>query len=554
MSWNQPSTRISNPYNSRSNNSNSVKLRNNFNKKEPTFRKIDFSNLNKTNTINEMNRTARSLYITPTLKNTKQYNYNNNNITDNIINNEHPFYKTEYKEQQINSDEIDKIGIFKNLESSKKKLIQKNLKTDKFKNNEKILIQGNEGNKLYIIKQGKVDFFLNSKYVKSKFEGDNFGSDSLISDNSKNLETIVANGQVECYTLKKEIFKNILNKELRDYFLNQFYLNDYSIELKDLDNIILLGSGSYGFVHLVRSKLNKHLYAIKALDLMQIKEENILSRVEIEKSLLLRMDHPFIAKCVRYIKNDVYLFYIMEFVRGKELFDVMREINLFNKEQTQFYSASILEVINYLHKQKIIYRDLKPENIMIKEDGYIKFIDFGTVKEIRDKTNTFIGTYSYMAPEIFKGNGYSFQVDMWSLGIMMYEFFVGKLPFGDDFDDEEEPMKFYNVLMTENLEFPSYIYDEDFKDLIKKILVKDSSKRLNQYEKIKGHPFFKDFEWERLKVLDLPAPYTFKLKDKINMNNARPYLDYIKSLNKTPLYKKFQSTRQIKFQEWYDDF
>ena len=134
------------------------------------------------------------------------------------------------------------------------------------------------------------------------------------------------------------------------------------------------------------------------------------------------MDHPFIAKAVNYIKNNVFLFYIMEYVRGKELFDVMREINLFNKQQTQFYGASILEVINYLHKQRIIYRDLKPENIMIKENGYIKFIDFGTVKELRDRTTSFVGTYSYMAPEIYRGTGYSFQLDMWSLGVMMYEF------------------------------------------------------------------------------------------------------------------------------------
>ena len=347
-----------------------------------------------------------------------------------------------------------------------------------------------------------------------------------------------------------------MNKEIKDYFLNQFFLNDYSIELDELENIKLLGRGSYGFVNLVRNKNNRHLYAVKALDLMQIKEENILKRVESEKNLLLRMDHPFIAKAVNYIKNNVFLFYIMEYVRGKELFDVMREINLFNKQQTQFYGASILEVINYLHKQRIIYRDLKPENIMIKENGYIKFIDFGTVKELRDRTTSFVGTYSYMAPEIYRGTGYSFQIDMWSLGVMMYEFLCGKLPFGDKLDeDEDDAMKYYNALMKENLTFPSFIKDNDFKDLIQKMLVKDPRKRLDKYSNIKEHPFFRDFDWERLVSLDLPAPYTFRLGMMKDVNkSSQPYLAYLKTLNKKPYYKKIKSMRQIKFQKWLDDF
>jgi cGMP-dependent protein kinase len=244
----------------------------------------------------------------------------------------------------------------------------------------------------------------------------------------------------------------------------------------------------------------------------------------------------------------------MEYVNGKELFDIMREINLFNKEQTQFYGASMLEVINYLHKNKIIYRDLKPENIMMKENGYIKFIDFGTVKEIRDRTKTFIGTYSYMAPEVFIGQGYSFEVDMWSLAIIMYEFLCGKLPFGEDFDEEEDTMKFYDVLKKEKLAFPSFIQDEDFKDLIQNMLIMDPSKRLNQYSKIRAHPFFKGFDWDKLDSCELRAPYNFKCTKKINMNNTKSYLDYLTSLSRKPYYKKLASLRQLKFQKWYDNF
>ena len=78
--------------------------------------------------------------------------------------------------------------------------------------------------------------------------------------------------------------------------------------------------------------------------------------------------------------------------KGKELWEVIREIGLLNKEQTQFYGGSMLLALNYLHKKKIIYRDIKTENIMIIDIGYIKIIDFGTVKEITERTTTVIGT------------------------------------------------------------------------------------------------------------------------------------------------------------------
>ena len=461
----------------------------------------------------------------------------------------------EIKTNAISEEEINKIEIFRKVDDSKKKILQNNLEIEKYNDGSNILEQGKNGNNLYVIKKGKVDVYLNSKYVKTKKEGDNFGYDTLITNNTTNLQTVTAKGDVECYTLTKEIFNKILNKELKDYFLQRFYLNDYSIELEDLEYVKSLGEGSYGFVNLVRNIRTKYLYAAKALILKQIKEENILLRTECERNLLLKMDHPFIANCVKFLKHDVYLLYIMEYVQGKELFDVMREINLFNKLQTQFYAASMLEVIYYLHKHKIIYRDLKPENVMIKENGYVKFIDFGTVKELKDKTKTFLGTYSYMAPEIFEGNGYSFQVDMWALGVIMYEFVCGKLPFGDDFDDEENPMKFYNILIKENLKFPSFLKDEQFKDLIQKMLVKDVNKRLVQYTKIREHPYFKDFDWDKLLSLQLRGPYIFKLHNAINKNKkTKPYSDYLNGLNRRPYFKKMVSNRQIRFQKWYDNF
>jgi cGMP-dependent protein kinase len=450
---------------------------------------------------------------------------------------------------QINT--FAKIHFLRNLTDDKKELIQKELKTEKFNNGKKIIMQGAMGNKLYIIKEGRVDFFLNSKYIKSCYEGDDFGSKSLIFSDAKNSTTVIANGQVVCYTLSAEIFKKILDPNLMEYFQNKFFLEDFSIELKDLDNVKELGKGSYGFVNLVRSKKNKHLYAIKALNLQQIKKENLQQSVELEKNVLLKIDHPFIMKMVKYLKNETHIFFIMEYIRGKELWDVMRDIGLCDKSQTQFYGASMLSAMDYLHKHHYIYRDLKPENVMINDKGYIKLIDFGTVKEIKDRTTTNVGTPQYMAPEMVNGTGYSFQVDMWAAAICMYELFCGKVPFGEDCDD---PMEIYKAVSKEDLTFPSFVHDDLFMGIMSKMLKKSPTNRLWKFEQIKENPYFKDFDWEQLMSLSLKPPYNIKLEEKETEQKSIPYLSYLKTQVGKPPSKKNASSRQIQFEKWVKNF
>ena len=126
----------------------------------------------------------------------------------------------------------------------------------------------------------------------------------------------------------------------------------------------------------------------------------------------------------------------MDYIRGKELFDVIRELDILNKSQCLFYGASMMLAVRYLHQRKFVYRDIKPENIMVLENGYIKIIDFGTAKPIKDKTKTTIGTPYYMSPEMVCGDEYSFEVDYWAIGVCMYEFICGEVPFIGENDND----------------------------------------------------------------------------------------------------------------------
>ena len=457
------------------------------------------------------------------------------------------------KKAQTKSNQLDSFGnisLFRILSDDKIEFLQDNLKLERFQNGKKIINQGDIGDKLFIIKSGRVDFFVNSRYIRSSSDGEDFGAKSLILS-EKRTATAIANGEVYCYTLTAKVFKSILEPNLNEYFTNKFYLEDNTIELKDLDDIKELGSGNFGSVNLVRNKKNKQLYAIKALNLEQIKKENLEVCVELEKNVLLKTDHPFIMKMVKYLKNENYIFFINEYIKGKELWDVIRDIGLLNKEQTQFYGASILLAINHLHKKKIIYRDIKPENVMVNTKGYIKIIDFGTVKEIQDRTSTIIGTSHYMAPEITKGEGYSFQVDIWSIAVCLYEFFCGKLPFGEEYDD---PMDIYRAVSKEELSFPNFVHDEKYMSLLNRMLKKNPTQRLWKFEQIKEDPYFKDFDWNKLVSLSYPPPYMIKMKEDKENTSAIPYLTYLQSKQVKRGQKKKKSNRQIKFEKWLKNF
>ena len=457
-------------------------------------------------------------------------------------------------EAQTKSNQLasfEHVPMFRILSDEKIEFLQNNLKVEKFANGKKIITQGEIGNKLFIIKKGRVDFFVNSRYIRSLNDGEEFGARSLILSTEKRSATAIANGEVVCYTLTADIFKSILEPNLYEYFTNKIFLEDNTIELKDLDNVKELGSGNFGSVNLVRNKKNKFLYAIKALNLEQVKIENLEECVEVERDVLLKIDHPFIMKMVKYLKNDNYIFFINEYIKGKELWEVIRDIGLLNKEQTQYYGGSILLAIDYLHKQKIIYRDIKPENVMVSVKGYIKIIDFGTVKEIQDRTSTIIGTSHYMAPEITKGEGYSFQVDIWSIAICMYEFFCGKLPFGEDYDD---PMDIYRAVSQEELSFPNFVKDEKFMQLMNKMLRKSPTNRLWKFKQIKEDPYFKDFDWNKLISLSYPPPYKLKMKEEKEGGQTIPYLSYLQSKDVKRGGKKKKSNRQIKFEKWLKNF
>ena len=188
---------------------------------------------------------------------------------------------------------------------------------------------------------------------------------------------------------------------------------------------------------------------------------------------------PLIMQFARSFKDDANIYFLTEYIRGMELGRIIYrdDVEELDTEECRFYVASLLLCVEYLHSHKIIHRDIKPENVIIDDKGNFKLLDLGAAK-IQDQNRclTQVGTPWYTAPEIIENKGYSFPVDLWSIGICFFEFLFGYLPFGDDQDD---PYEIYKEILTGTFEIPEEMEDVLAKDLLRKLLRKEPGIRFN---------------------------------------------------------------------------
>lgn len=252
-------------------------------------------------------------------------------------------------------------------------------------------------------------------------------------------------------------------------------------------------------------------YALKCLMKTRVIELKQERNVAMEREILLESDHLFIVMLVKTFKNSKCVYFLTELCVGGELYDAIRQLGLLSRQDTQFYLGSLVLAVEYLHSRAIAYRDLKPENILLDVRGYIKIIDFGCARKLADapggRSYTLIGTPHYMAPEMILGKGYTQMVDVWAMGVCLYEFMCGPLPFGNDSDDKLDIFK--DVLLG-RLSFPRGLEDKDAKSLMTQLLCRSPDLRIGcsirGFAEIKEHPFFGELDWSRLMGKELRPP------------------------------------------------
>lgn len=298
------------------------------------------------------------------------------------------------------------------------------------------------------------------------------------------------------------------------------------VGLDDFDLLKVVGRGAFGKVMLVRKKDSGALYAMKILAKDMLIKRNQVARTKAESRILRAVEHPFVVGLKFGFQTDTKLYLVLDYVNGGDLFVHLQHRRRFTAEQARLYTAEMVLAFEHLHELGIAYRDLKPENILMGCDGHICLTDFGLSKEhmtAADTTNSFCGTPEYLAPEILQtGQGYTKDVDWWSLGILIYEMMVGKPPF---YSDNVNDM--YEKILQDELTFPPGVnVPEDAKDLIRKLLIRTPEKRLGygaaDASVIKPHPFFGSIDWNALMKKEVPPPFKPDIKGETDVSNFDP--------------------------------
>ena len=297
-----------------------------------------------------------------------------------------------------------------------------------------------------------------------------------------------------------------------------------SANMSDFVFICCIGKGKNSITYIARSEKYGVVYAIKVSDKEKLLLNEAVESLKTEKKILSSFitNLKFIVQMTYCFQTFDKIFFAYPFYRGGDLLHHM-ETNGGNFRDNEdllfFYICQLVVFLNKIHEGKILYRNLKPENLVLDDKGNIKVIDFSKSKILTydgERGLSLVGAPEYMAPEIILGKGQSFVVDYWMLGILIYQMYYGYTPFEDDYID-----RMYEKILYTNVKFDSAIkINDDLKNLIIRLLVKDDSKRLND-ETIKNCDYFKNRTekinnfWTKVENYEIECPLKPKINDEL---------------------------------------
>lgn len=295
---------------------------------------------------------------------------------------------------------------------------------------------------------------------------------------------------------------------------------------------------------------------MKVLSKQEMIKRNKIKRALAEQEILATSNHPFIVTLYHSFQSEDHLYLCMEYCSGGEFFRALqtRPGKCIPEDDARFYAAEVTAALEYLHLMGFIYRDLKPENILLHQSGHIMLSDFDLSKQSAPggkptmilgrngtnvnslptidtkscianfRTNSFVGTEEYIAPEVIKGCGHTSAVDWWTLGILIYEMLFGTTPF----KGKNRNATFANIL-RDDVPFPEHSGSPQVsnlcKSVIRKLLIKDENRRLGARagaSDVKTHPFFRTTQWALIRHMKPPMiPHQGRGIDTVNFRNVK---------------------------------
>ena len=285
----------------------------------------------------------------------------------------------------------------------------------------------------------------------------------------------------------------------------------------------LLGYGSFGNVFLEINKINKKFYAIKHIEKKRIYKalhtlDNIYNEIKIQSKIC----HPNIVKILYANESEKYFDIVLEYANKGNLFYYIQENENLSESKSFKIFIQIVNAVYFLHKNNFIHRDIKPENILLFDKNVAKLCDFGWCVEFNDEPrNTFCGTTEYMAPEMLNEKNYGKEIDIWSLGILLYEMLHGHSPFKPNKPNFNDKDVIKNIIYQNNIKYKNNLSKECIE--LMNHLIDKNIKRRYSLDDIINSEFVKKFE---------KLEYISKQKNNREFQKINPK-NTIKSINTT---------------------
>ena len=248
-----------------------------------------------------------------------------------------------------------------------------------------------------------------------------------------------------------------------------------------------IGKGAFGEVWKVSHRQTNKIYVIKVMDKLSIKDQKLCDQINREIEIMYKLNHPHVMRLINHFEDDEKFYLIMPYASKGQLYSLLRRQVRFDQRTAAQYMREVLEAVRYIHSfsPKIIHRDIKPENLLLDENYRVLLSDFGwsNFLDENESRKTFCGTPEYLSPEMAKKSGHNEMVDIWALGVLLFEFLAGYAPFSGSC-----PKELYTNIKKLKVNWPV-----DFpplaKNLVSKILKLNPSERLS-VEEILDHSWF----------------------------------------------------------------
>ncbi|XP_061865243.1 aurora kinase A [Colius striatus] len=270
----------------------------------------------------------------------------------------------------------------------------------------------------------------------------------------------------EAESTSKQKSEETAKKKNEETKKRQWSLDDFEIGRP-------LGKGKFGNVYLAREKRSKFILALKVLFKTQLEEAGVEHQLRREVEIQSHLRHPNILRLYGYFHDGTRVYLILEYAPRGEVYKELQKLTKFDEQRTATYITELADALSYCHSKSVIHRDIKPENLLLGSNGELKIADFGwSVHAPSSRRTTLCGTLDYLPPEMIEGRTHDEKVDIWSLGVLCYEFLVGKPPF-----EAETYQETYRAISRVEFKFPPFV-TEGARDLISKLLKHNPFQRL----------------------------------------------------------------------------